>query len=222
MPKRALLERRPFLLASLAAAIAYYLLKDARFPGGYLMVIEAASVLLLALYALLRHGSGHARMIAGAMALGAIGVVALELHVYIGTLALVAGLGLLIGVFIQNRRETASGSQKIAATALLLLTPLIAWFMAAGHPAQATAATFGLAVGGMAASAWVSVFPRYRVGAGATFYVASSLISIAGMGPLGDSEAGNLLAWPLFYLGHFLICTGAIQTLRGDRAARED
>lgn len=219
MPKRALVERRPWLLVSLAAAIAYYMLKDAEFPGVYLMAIEAGSLLLLAAYALLRHKSGDARMLAGAMALGGIGVVAVELDLYLGALTLVLGLALAIGLFLQHRRAMLDASQKAAATALLLLTPLIAWFLAAGHPNQMTAATFGLGVGGMAATAWTSIFPRYRVGAGAILYVASSLVSVSAMGPFQASGLSSLLAWPLFYLGHFLICTGVIQTLRRDHAA---
>ena len=107
MPGRALLERRPWLLASIAAAIAYYGLKDAEFPGIYLLAIEAASLLLLSAYALLRHRSGASLMTAAAMALGGAGVVAVELDPLIGTLILTAGLGMLIGVFIQHRRRPA-------------------------------------------------------------------------------------------------------------------
>lgn len=216
MPKRALVERRPWLLASLAAAIAYYVLKDGAFPGTYLYLLEAGAMLLLAIYALLRHSGGESRMLAGVMALAGIGVVAVELDPWWGATALMVGSGLAIGLFLSHRRESLSSSQRITAVALMFLTPAIIWMLTADRSIAMIGLFFGIVLGGMAGAAWVSAFPRYRVGMGAVFYVISSILSVAGAGALVDSDIPGLIAWPLFYLGHFLMCIGVIQTLRGD------
>jgi len=222
MPKRALVEKRPWLLASLASAIAYYLLKDRDFPGTYLFAFEAGALLLLAVYALLRHPTSDARLLAGSIACAGIGVVAVELDIWIGSLILIVGHGLAIALFLKHRRPSLAGSQKAAAIVLLLFTPLIAWLEAAGDPAALTAAVYALVLGGMAACAWTSAFPRYRVGTGAVLLVLAGLVSIGGMGPLAVSKLSGLTAWPLFYLGYFVICTGVIQTLRRWGTIAED
>ena len=70
----------------------------------------------------------------------------------------------------------------------------------------------------MAAAAWSSAFPRYRVGLGAVLFVVSDLLIFARMGPLSASPLPDMLIWPLYYLGQFLICTGAVGYLRGKPA----
>lgn len=222
MPKRALVERRPWLLASLAAAFAYYLFKDTNFPGVYLFAFEAGALLLLGAYALLRHASADARLMAGSVAFAGAGVVAVELHLWIGALILIAGHGMAIAVFLAHRRPSLTGSQKAAAVTLLVFTPLIAWLEASGDPAAIVAVVYALVLGGMAGCAWTSSFPRYRVGTGALFLVAAGLVSIGGMGPFPGGNLARLLAWPLFYVGHFVMCTGVIQALRARDAMDEE
>ena len=65
-----------------------------------------------------------------------------------------------------------------------------------------------------AASAWASAFPRYRVGAGAVLFLVSDLLLFAELGPLQGSIVPQIMVWPLYYLGQFLIATGIAQTLR--------
>ena len=65
----------------------------------------------------------------------------------------------------------------------------------------------------MAASAWISRFPRYRVGLGAVMFVASDLLIFAKMGPLAGSLIPVLLIWPLYFIGQALIAWGAVTTL---------
>jgi len=98
--------------------------------------------------------------------------------------------------------------------ALLLLTPVIAYVLPANRTIASSIGFYGLALGGMAASAWASAFPRYRVGAGAALFVASDLLVFAALGPLAQSRLPHVFVWPLYYLGQFLICTGVLQTLR--------
>jgi uncharacterized membrane protein YhhN len=71
----------------------------------------------------------------------------------------------------------------------------------------------------MAACAWLSLFPRYRVGAGAVMFVASDMLIFSAMGPLDLGQIPHYGIWPLYYFGQFLICTGVIQTLRRDHLA---
>ena len=68
-------------------------------------------------------------------------------------------------------------------------------------------------LGAMAAGAWASVFPRYRVGAGAALFLFSDLLLFAEMGPLAGSLVPQFLVWPIYYLGQLLIAIGVAQTL---------
>ena len=45
-------------------------------------------------------------------------------------------------------------------------------------------------------------------------FLASDFLLFAEMGPLAGSIVPQVLVWPVYYLGMFLICTGVIQTLR--------
>jgi len=216
MPKRALVEKRPWLLVSLAAAIAYYLLKDADFPGLYLMVLEAGSLLTIAIYAMLRHHDTDSRLLAGVVACAGLGVVAVEMDLFIGAFLLIVANGLAISLFLRHRRPSPNLSQKAAAVALLLLVPLICWRMPFEREAAALTGAYGLSLGGMAGAAWLSTFSRYRVGIGALLCVASGIVGIAGQGILSANPLPSLLPWPLFYFGHFLIGVGVTQKLRED------
>lgn len=216
MPKRALAERRPWLFASLTAAIAYYALKDADFPGFYLLGIEATSVLMLAVYAILRHHDADSRMLAGALAAAGAGVVAVELDPWLGGSILIISNGLAIGLFIRHQRARLETTQKTAVVALLLLVPLICWRLPLERDVAQLTAVYGLSLGGMAAAAWASAFPRYRVGIGALLSVCAGILGIAGQGQLEHSPLPSLLSWPFFYFGQFLVCTGATQKLRAD------
>ena len=214
MPKRALIERRPWLLASLATAIAYYLLADSSFPGAYLFALRGVPFLLLAIYALLRHAGQDSRTLAAVMALAAAGVAVVDLFFYPGVLLLILSHGMAIALYMRHRREVITASQKLAAAALLLLTPVIVWQLTSDSGLETTVTVYAIALGGMAGAAWTSSFPRYRVGLGAVLLVLAALLDLARAGPLAASEWPEMLVWPFYYLGQFLICTGVIQTLR--------
>jgi uncharacterized membrane protein YhhN len=215
MPRRALIEKRPWLLASLAAAISFYFVKDSGLPGIYQMAWKGAGVALLALYALQRHGGKDGQTIALVMAFGALGDVLIELSLYAGAIAFLLGHVIAITLYLSHRRDVLTPSQKGAAVALLLGTPIIAFLLPADRAAAPGVAVYALALGGMAAAAWSSSFPRYRVGLGAVLFVVSDLLIFARLGLLENSAIPGLLIWPLYYFGQFLICTGVISTLRG-------
>ena len=214
MPRRALIEKRPWLLASLVAAISYYFVKDTQLPGLYQMAWKGAGVALLAAYAIQRHGGRDGQAMALVMAFGALGDVLIELSLYAGAIAFLFGHVTAISLYLRYRREALTLSQKAAAVALLIATPIISFLLPADRAAALGVAVYALSLGGMAACAWVSSFPRYRVGLGAVMFVASDLLIFARIGPLENTALPDLLIWPLYYFGQFLICTGVISTLR--------
>jgi uncharacterized membrane protein YhhN len=210
MPKRALIEKRPWLLASLIAGISFYFVRDGGLPGLYEMAWKGTGVALLAAYALVRHTGADSRQIAVVMAFGALGDVLIELKLEWGAIAFLVGHLIAIHLYLRHRREVLSLSQRLAGLAFLVLTPLISWQISG----SAMVALYATGLGAMAAAAWTSSFPRYRVGLGAAMFVASDLLIFAGMGPLAHSALPGLLIWPLYYFGQFLICTGVIGEIR--------
>jgi uncharacterized membrane protein YhhN len=214
MPKRALYERRPWLLASIAAAAGYFYLRDADLPELIPIAIKGAAVALLAVYAFLRHSSPDARLLVWALALSACGDMAIEFDLQVGGMLFFGSHLFALGLYLRNRRVHLTPSQKGVVVSLLLITPVIAFALPADRAMAMQIGIYGLTVGAMAACAWASSFPRYRVGAGAVIFVASDLLIFAGMGPLAQSDIPYVFVWPLYFLAQFLISTGVIQTLR--------
>jgi uncharacterized membrane protein YhhN len=96
---------------------------------------------------------------------------------------------------------------------LLVGVPLIAFLLPTDRAAAPGIALYATGLGAMAASAWISRFPRYRVGLGAVLFVASDLLIFAKMGPLASSPIPVFLIWPLYFAGQALIAWGAVTTL---------
>ena len=217
LPKRALIERRPWLLASLIAGISYYFVKDAALAGLFKMAWKGAGVALLAVYAF-RHAPGSdGKKLAAVMAFGAAGDMAIEISLEAGAACFFVGHLIAIALYAGHRRTSLTSSQKAAALALLLGTPLIAFLLPTDRSAAPGVALYELALGGMAAAAWSNAFPRYRVGLGAALFVASDLLIFSRMGPLAASPLPDLLIWPLYYAGQLLICVGVVSCLRKRR-----
>lgn len=209
MSRRALIEHRPWLLAGIVAALAFYLLEDGNIGGLYLIAIKGAAVASLAVYALVRGSGPDAKLLALYLALSALGDMALELYFDAGGAFFFAAHLAAIALYLRNRREHPTGSQKAAGTGLLIGTPIIAWLLTL----DSVPALYALALGGMAAGAWLSRFPRYRVGTGAVLFVVSDLLIFARMGEWIEPAITGWLVWPLYFAGQFLICTGVIQAL---------
>ena len=210
MPKRALIEKRPWLVASLVAGVSYWLAAKGQVPGLWLILWKGAGVAFLAAYAWAHHPSRNAHLIAVVMALGAVGDMVLEVNFTGGAVAFLLGHLAAISLYAQFRRDQPAISQKGAAITTLVAVPLISYQLTG----RIDVALYALSLSGMAAAAWLSSFPRYRVGFGAMMFVASDLLIFARMGPLAESGLPDLLIWPLYYFGQFLICTGVIATLR--------
>jgi uncharacterized membrane protein YhhN len=206
-------------VASLVAAVAYYALRVSTVPELWLIPLKGAACAALALYALLDGTGRDRRWLAGMMAIAALGDMVLEIDFGSGALLFFTYHMIAISLYLRHPREQATPTQKAAAVAMLLLTPVLAWLLPSDRAMAWPTALYGLALGGMAACAWMSAFPRYRVGVGAALFLASDVLLIAGTGPLMGQDVAEALVWPLYYLGQFLITVGVVQALRRRSAA---
>ncbi|MBX7481230.1 lysoplasmalogenase [Qipengyuania qiaonensis] len=217
MPRRALIDHRPWLLASLIAGVSYFFVADDPIGGVWLMLWKGAGVAFLAIYAAFRGKGIDGLLIAAALMFGALGDIALEISFLFGGGLFAVGHLIAIALYLRNRRERTSPSQLTAALALLALTPVIAGLMTYPLENWMLAIAYSGLVGAMAAAAWTSGFPRYRVGAGAVAFVISDLLIFAREAAVLPDTVTSWLIWPLYYCGQFLIATGVVQTLRNRR-----
>ncbi len=217
MAKQALIEHRPWLLASIAAAVAYYFLRDNPLGEVWLIALKGASVGLLATYAFRRAGQRlDGTIFALALALAAAGDMVLELYFTPGGALFFASHLVATMFYLRQRRARTTPSQKLLAAALLLATPLVSYLLSL----KPEIALYSAALGAMAAAAWASRFPRYRVGTGAVLFIVSDWLIFSRMGPVNLEPLPTWLIWPLYYAGQLMIATGVVQTLRGERAVR--
>lgn len=221
MAKQALVEQRPWLLASIAAAIAFYFLRDNPVgEGTWGILAKGASVGLLAVYALVRmphdrRGIDGAILIL-ALALAAAGDMAIELNFIAGGAFFTAAHCVATVLYLRNLRQRPSPSQRMLTLALLIGTPLVSYFLTEQLHIAAYAAFLGV----MASTAWASRFPRYRVGTGAVLFVISDWLLFSRMGSTDLGVLPDLLIWPLYYAGQVMIATGVVQCLRGEQPVK--
>ena len=210
-----LAHKRPWLLASLVTGISFpatWLLLP--FEGNLIAIIwKVAAVGLLVPFALRRHHVGEFVMLALMLAFYALGDGLIELSMIYGALAFAAGHIVAIWIYARHRRVGATFSQKLFAVTLFILTPFIAFFLPGDLETGVQVAAYSVILSAMAAMAWNSNFPRYRVGFGAVLFVISDLLIFARLGPLADSEITSIAIWYLYYFGVILIATGIVQTL---------
>jgi uncharacterized membrane protein YhhN len=221
MAKQALIEQRPWLLASIAAATAFYFLSDQPvFEGTWGLLAKGASVGLLAVYAWRRIPHDRRELdgilLVAVLVLAAAGDVAIELWFEVGGALFAAAHCVAVALYLRNPRARHSPSQKMLSIALLIGTPLVSYLLS-GQGAIAVYAAF---LGMMAAAAWYSRFPRYRVGTGAVLFVVSDWLIFARLGPIDLAPLPDLLIWPLYYAGQVMIATGIVQCLRGEQPVR--
>lgn len=219
MPRRALIERRPWLLTSLVFALAFVWLQDSRLPGVYLMTLKAAPLVLLAAYAALRHRGHDTLLLAAMLTFEGVGAALSDIDEKQAGIVMAVGFTLGTGLFLSHRRSALTGSQKALAFASLLLTPVVCRLVV-NPDAQAgwAPAYFGVALGAMAAGAWASTFPRHRVGLGALLVIGGSVAALASLRAVNGPGLGGLAGWPLLYLGNLIMATGITGELRA-RAA---
>ena len=208
---------RKLFIAALIAGASYFLADHLMGPGPGLIAWKGSGVGLLALWAAANARQFDGWLIAGVMALGATGDVLLNgVGVVAGAVAFLAGHLLAIWLYRRQRRVRLAPSQTALSMALFVLTPLIAFHLPRDHSMRPLAALYGIGLGAMAASAWVSRFPRDRVGLGAVLFVASDMLIFAQGGPFMGPALLDLLVWPLYFAGQVLIAWGVVSTLAGE------
>lgn len=217
MPRRALIDHRPWLLASLVAATSYFFFRDNPIPGTYLILWKGAGVAFLAVYAVRRGKSVDRWLISLVLALAALGDMTLEIDLMAGGAFFAVAHLVAIALFLRNPRAHRTRSQIAASLALFIATPAIAALLAFPDPRWSVAAAYAAMAGAMASVAWLSRFPRYRVGIGAVLFVISDLVILATESGRLAEELSWWLIWPLYYTGQLLIATGIVQTLHRDR-----
>lgn len=210
-----LAHKRPWLLASLLAGLSFpvtWLLLP--LEGGLFAVIwKMAAVGFLVPFALRRHHDGEFVPLAVMLAFYALGDGLIEFSMIAGALAFAVGHLIGIWLYFRHRRVGPTFSQKLLAVTILLLTPVIAYFLPPTPDEGIQVAAYGIILAAMAAMAWSSNFPRYRVGMGAILFVISDLLIFARLGPLADSEFTSIAIWYLYYFGVLMIAVGVAQTL---------
>lgn len=214
MPKHALIEHRPYLVLSLLFAITYFFMMDGKVGGSWLALWKGAGVGFLAIYAVHRGRGRDGVLISIVMTLCALADVTIQFSFLAGGAIFAIGHIVAIGLYVSNRRERTSGSQKAAGVALLVTTPVLAGTLTYPLDNWWLAALYAALVGAMAGTAWTSHFPRYRVGVGALLFVVSDLVLFAQEAGHISRDLSDWLVWPLYYSGQFLIATGVIQTIR--------
>ncbi|MEY4501098.1 MAG: hypothetical protein RIS52_988 [Pseudomonadota bacterium] len=201
------------LVAALVAGASYLFAANSDEVSTATLAWKGAGVWLLAVYAMLATRGTDGGLLTGVMAFGALGDVLVESNLTVGALAFIAGHVLAIVMYWRNRRQKLSGSQKGLAAAVIVFVPMIAWFLLR----DGTIVVYALILALMAAAAWTSRFPRYRVGIGAMLFVASDLLIFANMEVLDQEPLVNLLIWVLYFTGQAMITIGVVQTLNHDQ-----
>lgn len=203
------LVARLVLIASVIAGVSYVATWHRGLPPAVDVTWKGAGVALLAVHAALRAKSLDGWLLAGVMALGALGDVLLETSgLTVGAIAFLLGHVVASGLYLRHRRP--------AAWAPLVLVPIVvatAFLLPTDRSAAPGIGFYSLFLAIMAATALMSRFPPRTVGLGALMFVASDLLIFARLGPLPAVLAVNLAVWGLYYFGQLLVCLGVAKTL---------
>jgi uncharacterized membrane protein YhhN len=164
---------------------------------------------LLAIWAATRARGTDGWLLTGALALGALGDLLLETHgLVVGGAAFAAGHLVACVLYLRNRRAALTPSQTAFGWLLAPATIGIAALFAAPAGGAVQAGAYSAFLGVMAALAWTSRFPRYRVGLGAVLFVVSDLLIFSRFGPLEGSVLPSLLIWPTYFAAQVAIAWG--------------
>ena len=197
--------QRLLLTLSVVAGLAYPLSWLAELPQPASIALKGSGVALLAACAMLGARSRDGWTLALVMALGAAGDVLLELSFGAGAAAFAAGHGVAITLYLRNRRETLAPADWAVAGLLLAFGAVMPVLILGGREGVAPFTIYALLLSAMAATAWLSRFPRHLTGLGALMFVASdALIALR----LASGAELGLPIWLLYYFGQLLIFLG--------------
>lgn len=203
------------LIAALVAGTSYVGGWFLPLPPAAAVAWKGAGVALLAVYAALNARGVDGWLLAAVMAFGAAGDMLLETSgLTVGALAFLAGHITAVALYLRNARTGLKPPELVFGLALVPLIVVTAFLLPlnrAGAPAIALYAT-GLSL--MAASAWLSRFPRALTAAGALMFAVSDLLIFLRTGRHAlDILPMGLAVWGLYFAGQTLICLGVTRTL---------
>lgn len=217
MPKpvrrHALIDHRPWLLASLFASASYFFLADG-VPGLFSIVWKGLGVGFLAVYAASRIRGPNRWTVTALFGLCSVADMVLDISFLFGAAIFALAHCVGIALYWRHLRERRAPSQTGAAVAIVLLVPAIAALITFPVPNWHLATGYAAILALMSGLAWASAFPRYRVGVGTLLFVASDLVIFARETGRLDPDIAGWLVWPLYYVGQLMIATGVVQTLR--------
>jgi uncharacterized membrane protein YhhN len=205
------------VVLSLLCGLSYPLLWD-QLPAAADIALKGAGVGLLSLAALSRARGLDGRLLAALMALGATGDMLLEISLAAGAAAFAAGHVLAILLYRRNRREENDQTDVAMAGLILIVAPALSLILLQGRPEAPAFTAYGLLLGAMAASAWLSRFPRTLVATGALLFLGSDMLIAFRMA----SDVAGLAApiWLLYYVGQLLIFVGVTSSLAAKPVGR--
>jgi uncharacterized membrane protein YhhN len=195
---------------SLLFGLGYPLLWGVSLPPEAMIAAKGAGVGLLALAAAFRARGVDGWLLAAVLALGSAGDVLLEIDFAVGAAAFAAGHVAAIVLYWRNLRHISSRRWWVAA-ALPIAAALIPAFLLRGRPEAVPFAAYALLLGAMAASAWLSRYPRGLVAAGALLFLASDMLIALRMAS-GTAGLGPPI-WLLYYVGQLMIFLGVSTSL---------
>lgn len=202
------------LIASILAGVSYVASWNLGLPQAAALTWKGLGVALLAVYAALNAKSLDGWLLVAVMAFGALGDVLLgAAGLTVGALGFLAGHLVAITLYLRNRRPRPTRGQVALAVVLVPAVVIIAFLLPIDRAGAPGVAVYSLGLALMAATAWLSRFPRYRVGIGALMFVVSDLLIFGRGGPWPDNFATGLALWALYYFGQLLICVGVTKAL---------
>ena len=203
------------LAAAIVAGFSYLWAVFQHVDGTSGILWKGSGVALLAIWCGIQARSMDGWLITAVMAFGALGDVLLETYGMVaGAAAFLVGHIIAITLYLRNRRLALSPSQKLLAAIIVPVVVFKAWSLTGDAMTTVYAAFLSV----MAATAWISRFPRFRTGIGAMLFVASDLLIFARMGALSGASWVSPLIWLTYFGGQLLIALGVMARL-GERDA---
>jgi uncharacterized membrane protein YhhN len=206
---------RLLLIAAILAGVSYIGSWFLDLPPVVSVIWKGAGVVLLAAFAASQARGLDGWLLAVVLAFGALGDVLLETHgLVIGALAFLAGHLTAIGLYLRNRDPNLSLRHLALGLTIIPVVTVTAFLLPPDRAGAGLIALYALGLAAMAATAWISRFPRLLVAAGALMFVVSDLLIFLRTGrPALDVFPMALAVWGLYFAGQALIAVGATRAL---------
>jgi len=194
----------------MVAGTAYYFLWNNPLGGLWLILLKGAGVGFLAIYAMRRTRGLDGALLVLMMALASAADMVLEINFRVGGVIFFASHLVACVLYLRHWRGPIAVWDLGIAAAFVIIPPLVSYLVSENE----LLAIYSVALGAMAATAWLSAYPRHRVAAGAMLFILSDWLLFARNGPFDPGPIADALVWPTYYAGQLMIATGVVQSLR--------